>query len=117
MPTYAALHYQAHILIAPHGAGLANIIFTHPERLVGVIEMHSVQGNWGPDTLPNPCHAYTAEMLGVPHSYTLHAQDGSLFGEEFFIDPSRVSALLDVIFANLTLPKAKEDSGEMPFSR
>lgn len=93
MPEYAELHYRAHLIVGPHGAGLANLIFTDPRKLAGVVELHSTRGNWN-GTMHNGCHRQTATALQVPHIHWVIAQDNSRFGQAFSVNVTHVTQLL-----------------------
>jgi Glycosyltransferase 61 len=91
MNEYALLHQHAHLVIAPHGAGLANLVFTRRNVIRGVLELFSTEGN-NPITGHTLCHQRTAIALGIPHVSYLIATDHSRFGHRFRIEPDRVVA-------------------------
>lgn len=62
------LCHEAQCLVAPHGAGLSNMIACRPETAVHEL----ISTNW-----PNVCYAKLAVQLGLNYSYSLLAPDGA----------------------------------------
>ncbi|CAB9526463.1 unknown protein [Seminavis robusta] len=60
----AVLHNQADIVVGPHGAGMANLVFSDPKKLIGVVEIHP---NIYDDRFKvMNCNRQLAEKLGIP---------------------------------------------------
>lgn len=70
-----ALHHAADVIIGPHGAGFANLIYSN--HGAGAIELHQTYGNVNGDEV-NLCHQRTAAAAGL-RSRLLVQTDGSRF--------------------------------------
>jgi capsular polysaccharide biosynthesis protein len=63
------------VIIGPHGAGLANMIFSR--RNAGVVELHQTRGTYSKGR-PNRCHQNTAKAAGLRYRMLIQ-KDGSNF--------------------------------------
>jgi hypothetical protein len=68
------MHYWADLVIGPHGAGEANVLFMRPGAIM--LEMYPKNFADGNDWL-NPCHNYTSNSVGVKHHY-VRARTGTM---------------------------------------
>ena len=67
------IFYDAEVIVAPHGAGLANLCFAVDAK---VLELFSV-------SLVRPCYYYLSESLGHRYAYCLPSRT---FGSNVFAD-------------------------------
>ena len=68
------MHYWADLVIGPHGAGEANVLFMRPGAIM--LEIYPKNFADGNDWL-NPCHNYTSNSVGVKHHY-VRARTGTM---------------------------------------
>lgn len=91
----AAKHYNADLVIGPHGAGLSNMIFTRPGT--PMIEIHPLRGNSDGDT-PNLCHQVTSIMLGSETK--LFVTDNGSTGSTFRVND--ITVIVDTIVETIS---------------
>mmetsp|Transcript_14623 Transcript_14623/g.24956 ORF Transcript_14623/g.24956 Transcript_14623/m.24956 type:complete len:498 (-) Transcript_14623:8-1501(-) len=63
-------HHVADLIIAPHGAGLSNMIFSRDHTIV--VEIHPL-----PNDKENKCHVHTAAALGLRRKF-VRANNGNM---------------------------------------
>ncbi|CEO97168.1 hypothetical protein PBRA_005772 [Plasmodiophora brassicae] len=89
MPDAAGLHYAARVVVAPHGAGLANMLFM--DAGTAIVELHPPHGNgWtnhGPHAV-NECFAISAHRLGIRYRAIIGGGSGDT---SFSVDAARVA--------------------------
>lgn len=61
------MHYGADLVVAPHGAGEANVLFMRPGATM--LEIYMKTGMMGSQDWLNPCHNHTSNSVGVNHHY------------------------------------------------
>lgn len=83
LPEQARLFSQSRVVVAPHGAGLSNIVWrTAPCRVIEIF----------PPGLHNDCYARLASLLGFTYRHVLAGEPGE--GPPGGIDPAAVLACL-----------------------
>ena len=91
-----AMHHAADVIIGPHGAGLANVIFSRREQPpVGMVEFHPQYGNWRNQKV-NRCHQHTAAVAGL-EPRMLVQNDSTQFGHFSVEVPPVLAAVRELL--------------------
>ncbi|CAB9526461.1 expressed unknown protein [Seminavis robusta] len=94
----AVLHNEASIVVGPHGAGFANLLFSDPHKLIGAIELHPKIYLADKEPHVQDCNQEVASHLSIPFKQ-LMAEDGNAFVPFTANIPETVAAVSELLMS------------------